>query len=100
LAIERQSLRAKGCRGLHWQSPKGNVILLQMRLAGASRPFAMDSMPTHVHAPPHHHHHPAGRGHPPAAVSPSILRMGLIERLAAVAVVIALIWGAVFWAIS
>ena len=30
--------------------------------------------------------------------SPSILRMALIERLAAAAVMIAVIWGAVFWA--
>jgi hypothetical protein len=57
-------------------------------------------MPTHDHAHPHHHHHAADRGHPPAAVSPSILRMALIERLAAVAVLIAVIWGAVFWAMA
>jgi hypothetical protein len=66
-------------------------------------------MPTQVHDhvhghghdhPHHHHHHPAGRGHPPAAVSPSILRMALIERLAAAAVMIALIWGAVLWAMA
>jgi hypothetical protein len=54
-------------------------------------------MPTHV-PHPHHHHHPAGRGHPSAKVSPSILRMALLERLAAAAVIIAVIWGAVFWA--
>jgi hypothetical protein len=57
----------------------------------------------HVHDHPHHHHHhqhPPGRGHPPAAVSPSILRMALIERLAAAAVLIALIWGAVVWAMA
>jgi hypothetical protein len=59
----------------------------------------MDSMPTHEHAHTHHHH-PTGRGHPPAGVSPSILRMALTGRLAAVAVVIALIWGAVFWAMA
>jgi hypothetical protein len=62
------------------------------------------SMPTqvhdhvHDHAHHHHHQHPAGRGHPPAAVSPSILRMALIERLAAAAVLIAVLWGAVLWA--
>jgi hypothetical protein len=55
-------------------------------------------MPTHVHSHPHQHRHPAGGSHPPAAVSPSILRMALIDRLAAVAVAIALIWGAVLWA--
>jgi hypothetical protein len=53
-------------------------------------------MPTHVH--PQHHHHPPGQGHPPAAVSPSILRMSILERLAVAAALIALLWGAVVWA--
>jgi hypothetical protein len=48
---------------------------------------------------PHHHHHP-GEAHPAAAVAPSLLRLSAIERLAGAAVVIALLWGAVFWAIS
>ena len=39
----------------------------------------------------HHHHHP-GHAHPPATVSPSILRLSAPERLAAVAVVIAVLW--------
>src|SRR3979409_1177086 len=39
-------------------------------------------MPTNV---PHQHHHP-GHGHPPAAISPSMLRMSVIERLAVAAV--------------
>ena len=43
---------------------------------------------------PHHHHHP-GHAHPPATVSPSILRLSALERLAAVAVLIAALWGAV-----
>ena len=30
----------------------------------------------------HHHHHP-GEGHPPASISPSILRLSAVERLAA-----------------
>jgi hypothetical protein len=47
----------------------------------------------------HHHHHP-GQAHPPATVSPSILRLSALERLAAVAVVIVALWGAVFWAMS
>ena len=47
-----------------------------------------------------HHHHHAGHAHPPAIVSPSILRLSALERLAAVAVVIAMLWGAVFWAMS
>ena len=42
----------------------------------------------------HHHHHP-GHAHPPATVSPSILRLSVLERLAAVAVVVAVLWGAV-----
>ena len=46
------------------------------------------------------HHHHAGHAHPPATVSPSILRLSALQRLAAVAVVVALLWGAVFWAIS
>ena len=52
-------------------------------------------MPTHVHHP---HRHP-GAGHPPAAVPPSILRMGAFTRLAGAAAVIVLIWGAMVWAI-
>jgi hypothetical protein len=55
-------------------------------------------MPTHVHD--HHHHHHPGEGHPPASISPSILRLSAIERLAAAAVLIVLIWAAVFWAMS
>jgi hypothetical protein len=48
---------------------------------------------------PHHHHHP-GRAHPPATVAPSILRLSALERLAAVTVLIAVLWGAVFWAMA
>jgi hypothetical protein len=48
----------------------------------------------------HHHHHHPGRGHPPASVFPSILRLSAFERLAAAAVAIVVIWGAVFWAIA
>ncbi len=47
----------------------------------------------------HHHHHP-GHAHPAATVSPSILRLSALERLAAAAVVIVALWGAVFWAMS
>lgn len=46
----------------------------------------------------HHHHHPHGHAHPPAAVAASILRLSVVERLAVVSVLIALIWAAVFWA--
>jgi hypothetical protein len=52
-------------------------------------------MPPHIHT----HNHP-GRAHPPATVSPSILRLSALERLAAVAVLIAALWGAVFWAMG
>jgi hypothetical protein len=55
------------------------------------------AMPTHVHHA-QHHHHPPGQGHPPAAVSPSILRMSILQRLAIAAALIVLLWGAVAWA--
>jgi hypothetical protein len=45
-----------------------------------------------------HHHHPPGEEHPRASVSPSILRMSVFERLAIAAAVIAVLWGAVAWA--
>ena len=58
-------------------------------------------MPTHVHPPQHHHHHHhPGHGHPPASVSPSILRMSVAERLAIAAALIVLLWGAVLWAMK
>jgi len=47
-----------------------------------------------------HHHHHAGHAHPPATVSPSILRLSALKRLDGVAVVIVTLWGAVFWAMS
>ena len=37
---------------------------------------------------------------PAATAPPSILRMGALARLAAAAVVIVVIWGAMFWAMS
>ncbi|MEI7806131.1 MAG: hypothetical protein WCI56_12460 [Hyphomicrobiales bacterium] len=46
----------------------------------------------------HHHHHP-GHVHPPAAVAASILRLSVWRRLTVAVFAIALIWGAVFWAI-
>jgi hypothetical protein len=52
----------------------------------------------HAHAHRHHHHH-AGDVHPPASVHASILRLSVMERLAAAAVAIALVWAAVLWAI-
>jgi hypothetical protein len=52
-----------------------------------------------THPLPHHHHDP-GHAHPSAEVAPSLLRLSAAERLAGAAVVIALLWGAVFWAIA
>jgi hypothetical protein len=51
-------------------------------------------MPTHF---PHQHDHP-GRGHPPASVAPSILRLSGMKRLLLSAVLIGVLWAAVFWA--
>jgi len=51
------------------------------------------------HPHPHHHHHP-GRGHPPATLHASILRLSAFERLAASAVVVAVLWAAVVWAMQ
>jgi hypothetical protein len=46
----------------------------------------------------HHHHHAPGHAHPPASVSPSILRLSAGRRLAVAGLLIALIWIAVYWA--
>jgi hypothetical protein len=46
---------------------------------------------------PHHHHHP-GHSHPHASVSPSILRLSALERIAGATLLIAALWGAVAWA--
>ena len=62
-----------------WTSPKCDTITFSME--------------------PHHHHHP-GHAHPPATISPSILRLSALERLAAVTVLIAALWGAVIWAMA
>jgi hypothetical protein len=47
---------------------------------------------------PHRHH--LDEGHPAAAVSPSLLRLGVAQRLAAAGLLVALIWAVVFWAMS
>jgi hypothetical protein len=47
-----------------------------------------------------HHSHPVGHRHEPASVGPSILRLSALQRVAAVAVVLAGLWAAVYWAIS
>jgi hypothetical protein len=50
-------------------------------------------MPTRLHTHDH-----AGRGHPPAAISPSILRMSVLQRLSISGLLIVLLWSAVMWA--
>ena len=46
---------------------------------------------------PDHHHHP-GHIHPPASLHPSILRLSALQRLGFAAVLIAVLWSAVLWA--
>lgn len=48
----------------------------------------------------HHHRH---HDHPHAAgptIAPSILRLSALERLAAVAAIVAALWGAMAWAMA
>jgi hypothetical protein len=45
-----------------------------------------------------HHHHHVGHVHPPAQVRGSILRLSALERLAAAALAIVVVWAAVLWA--
>lgn len=55
----------------------------------------------HPHPGFHEHgHHHAGDRHPPAAIGLSLLRMSVWQRLAGAFALIALLWLAVFWAIS
>jgi hypothetical protein len=44
------------------------------------------------------HHHHAGAAHPSPALSPSLLRLSVPQRLALAGALIALIWVAVLWA--
>jgi hypothetical protein len=44
------------------------------------------------------HHHHGGAPHPSPAVSPSLLRLSVAQRLLGAGVLIALIWAAFFWA--
>jgi hypothetical protein len=43
-----------------------------------------------------HHHHRGGEPHPSPAISPSLLRLSVSQRLAVAGLLIALIWAA-FW---
>jgi hypothetical protein len=54
-------------------------------------------MSDHDHHGHHHHRHP-GHVHPPAGVTPSILRLSALQRLAVSAGLIVLLWLAAFWA--
>jgi hypothetical protein len=92
---------ARGNRCLHISLAPGAACGLDERLCYivTSTPTSIlreRIMPTHV---PHPHHHP-GRGHPPASISPSILRMSVLQRLAIAAALIVVLWGAVFWAMK
>jgi hypothetical protein len=44
------------------------------------------------------HHHHGGTPHPSPAVSLSLLRLSVAQRLLGAGVLIALIWAAFFWA--
>jgi hypothetical protein len=46
-----------------------------------------------------HHHHQDDAPHPSAAVGASLLRFSAVQRLAIAAIVIALLWAALWWAI-
>jgi len=46
----------------------------------------------------HHHHHDPGHAHPPVPVHASILRLSVQERLVAAVLLIAVLWGVVYWA--
>jgi hypothetical protein len=43
-------------------------------------------------------HHHAGEAHPSPALSPSLLRLSVTQRLALAGALIAVIWVAVLWA--
>jgi hypothetical protein len=55
-------------------------------------------MNAHDHTHHSHHHHHPGHGHPPAAASPSLLRMSVASRLGTAAALIAVLWLGVYWA--
>ena len=47
----------------------------------------------------HHHHHHTGTSHPSPTIAPSLLRLSAPHRVAVAAVLIALIWVTVLWAL-
>jgi hypothetical protein len=46
------------------------------------------------------HDHPPGRHPAPALIAPSVLRLSVGERLGVAALLIAVLWGIVFWALG
>jgi hypothetical protein len=46
-----------------------------------------------------HHHHHSGEAHPSPALSPSLLRLSVPQRLTLAGLLIALLWAAVLWAV-
>jgi hypothetical protein len=86
----REDLAMCGLRQTAWQIA-AIVILLHL----ASETALPQAFMSHTH----HHHHP-GRGHPPARLATSILRLSVVQRLMIAAVAIAVLWAAVFWAIA
>lgn len=58
------------------------------------------SLITDIRMATHHHHHPPGHAHPPATLSPSLMRLSALQRLAGAAVLVVLIWSAVLWAMG
>ncbi|CAL8980628.1 MULTISPECIES: hypothetical protein [Rhodoplanes] len=47
-----------------------------------------------------HHHHDPGFAHPSPPPAPSLLRLSLGRRLAVVAVLAAVVWAVVLWAMA
>lgn len=47
-----------------------------------------------------HHHHRPGHAHPSPAIPPSLLRLSVLHRLGAAVAVAAMLWAAVFWAMT
>src|SRR5262249_18191959 len=64
----------------------------------SSRPTMPTPVP-HPHPAPPHAHRPSETP-TRAAISPSTLRMSVVERLAIAAALIVLVWGAVVWAMK
>src|SRR5262245_31716190 len=77
--------------------PAAHILAEQTRFGGM---VFYSSHMTHSHPPHPHHHHDPDHAHPSAGVAASLLRLSAARRLAGAAVLITLLWGAVFWAIA